>query len=82
MGLTALRRHWRVRQELADQAPLPEDSSKATETPLPEDFPARTKLEAAGLTTLEAVRANLSTLRTTQAGLTKREIEQVEAALG
>jgi len=80
MGLTALRRHWRERQELADQAPLPEDSSKATETPLPEDFPARTKLEAAGLTTLEAVRANLSNLR--KLGLTKREIEQVEAALG
>jgi hypothetical protein len=79
MGLTALRRHWRERQGLADQAPLPEDSSKATETPLPEDFPARAKLEAAGITTLEAVRANLGNLR--KLGLTKREAEQVGAAI-
>lgn len=80
MGLTALRRYWRERQGLAtDQTPLPKDSSTATEAPLPEGFPARAKLEAAGLTTLEAVRANLGNLR--KLGLTKREAEQVEAAL-
>lgn len=69
MGLTALRRYW---QKQADN-PLPEPA------PLPDDFPARAKLEAAGLTTLEAVRANLGNLR--KLGLTKREAEQVEAAL-
>lgn len=68
MGLTALRRYW---QKQAD--PLPEPA------PLPDDFPARAKLEAAGLTTFEAVRANLGNLR--KLGLTKREAEQVEAAL-
>lgn len=70
MGLTALRRYW---QKQADN-PAPSEPA-----PLPDDFPARAKLEAVGLTTFEAVRANLGNLR--KLGLTKREAEQVEAAL-
>jgi len=70
MGYYAIRQIWERVQRVETESPIP----------LPENFPARTKLEAAGLTTLEAVRANLSNLR--KLGLTKREIEQVEAALG
>lgn len=71
MGYYAIRQMWERIQQ-ADN-PLPEPA------PLPDDFPARAKLEAAGLTTLEAVRANLGNLR--KLGLTKREAKQVEAAL-
>lgn len=61
-------------QRMRESAPTP------SATPLPDNFPARAKLEAAGLTTLEAVRANLGNLR--KLGLTKREAEAVRAALG
>lgn len=71
MGYYAIRQMWERIQQ-ADN-PLPEPA------PLPDDFPARAKLEAAGLTTLEAVRANLGNLR--KLGLTNREAKQVEAAL-
>lgn len=85
MGLTALRRHWRERQRLADQAAdqafLPEDSSKATETPLPEEFPGRSALLAAGYTTLESLRglseADLITIR----GIRPRLVKQILQAL-
>ena len=70
MGYYAIRKIWERVQQVETESPIS----------LPEDFPARAKLEAAGLTTLEAVRANLGNLR--KLGLTKREIEQVEAALG
>ncbi|AZF88287.1 ribonucleotide-diphosphate reductase subunit beta-like protein [Meiothermus phage MMP17] len=72
MGYYAIRQMWERIQQ-ADNPALPEPA------PLPDNFPARAKLEAAGLTTLEAVRANLGNLR--KLGLTKREAEQVEAAL-
>ncbi|MCS7069090.1 MAG: hypothetical protein N2313_04535 [Meiothermus ruber] len=61
-------------QRMRESAPTP------SATPLPEDFPARAKLLAAGLHTLEDVRANLETLR--NLGLTRKEAEAVRAALG
>lgn len=68
MGYYAIRQMWERIQQ-----------AEAGPTSLPDDFPARAKLEAAGLTTPEAVRANLGNLR--KLGLTKHEAEQVEAAL-
>jgi len=69
MGYYAIRQIWERVQQVETESSIP----------LPEDFPARAKLEAAGLTTLEAVRANLGNLR--KLGLTKREAKQVEAAI-
>jgi predicted flap endonuclease-1-like 5' DNA nuclease len=83
MGLTALRRHRHERQGLADQAPLSEDSSNATETPLPEDFPGRGALLAAGYTTLESLRglseADLIAIKGIGPKLAKQILQALEA---
>ena len=83
MGLTALRLHWRERQGLADQSSLPENSSKATETPLPEDFPGRGALLVAGYTTLESLRglseADLIAIKGIGPKLTKQILQALES---
>lgn len=87
MGLTAIRRYYRAKLEAAKQAgeeglagAFDTKLGNLGGTPLPEGFPARAKLEAARLRTLEDVQANLDNLR--KFGLSKREVEAVRAALG
>jgi Holliday junction resolvasome RuvABC DNA-binding subunit len=66
VGITALRRYWRERMAALE--------GTAVATPLPEGFPVRDKLEAAGIHSLEDLRAqSVSALQ--KLGLSKREAQ-------
>lgn len=87
MGLSALRRYYRAKQEAAklsgQGAVASAYAAKREElpgTPLPEEFPHRGKLLAAGIRTLEELREHtVASLQ--KLGLSKREAKEVlEAA--
>lgn len=74
MGIGTLRRHYANQAEKAEEVAV-------EGTPLPDDFPAKAKLEAQGYRTLESLRgATPESLR--QLGLTRREAQAVLDALG
>lgn len=86
MGLAAIRRYYRYKEEAARQGGEEGVASAFAAkreglggTPLPEDFPHRDKLEAAGLRTLEDVQANLEALPKLK--FSKRQVEAIQAAL-
>lgn len=74
MGITALRRYWRERMAVLE-------NTASELTPLPGDFPARDKLEAAGISSLEELRAQ-SVAALQKLGLTKREAQAALEAAG
>jgi len=78
MGIGTLRRHYHPAAAEPQGAPAPPEAAAAT--PLPEDFPMRDKLEAAGYRSLEELRAASEEELVTR-GLTRRQAARVVEAL-
>jgi len=78
MGIGTLRRHYPTAAAELQGAPTPPEATAAT--PLPEEFPFRDKLEAAGYHSLEELRA-ASEEELVARGLTRRQAVRVFEAL-
>ena len=78
MGIGTLRRHYHPAAAEPQGAAAPPEATAAT--PLPEDFPMRDKLEAAGYRSLEELRA-ASEEELVARGLTRRQAVRVFEAL-
>jgi len=78
MGIGTLRRHYPTAAAEPQGAAAPPEATAAT--PLPEDFPMRDKLEAAGYRSLEELRA-ASEEELVARGLTRRQAARVVEAL-
>jgi len=74
MGIGTLRRHYPTAAAELQGAPTPPEATATT--PLPEEFPFRDKLEAAGYRSLEELRA-ASEEELVGRGLTRRQAARV-----